>query len=95
MPDADTVWLTPLHEMLTCLERVGLIVRWQDDCSRSHRAVADSLVNAFAADAPHIAAQIGRRALEELLAAHRLWSDWLRDGRVRKIGLVAEKKHTP
>ena len=24
MPDADTVWLTPLQEMLTCLERVGL-----------------------------------------------------------------------
>src|SRR3954470_2263755 len=24
MPDADTVWLTPLAEMLACLERVGL-----------------------------------------------------------------------
>ena len=91
MPDADTVWLTPLQEMLTCLERVGLRVRWQDDCSRSHRAVADSLIDAFAADATDIAAQIGRRALEELLAAHRLWSDWLREGRVRKIAFVAEK----
>ncbi len=38
-----------------------------------------------------IAAQIGRRALEELLVAHRLWSDWLRTGRVRKIAFVAEK----
>jgi SAM-dependent methyltransferase len=92
MPDADTVWLTPLEEMLTCLERVGLTVRWQNDCSRSHRAVADSLVNAFAADAADIAAQIGRRALEELLAAHRLWSHWLREGRVRKIAFVAEKE---
>ena len=44
MPDADTVWLTPLPEMLTCLERVGLRVRWQEDYSRSHRAVADSLL---------------------------------------------------
>ena len=44
MPDADTVWLTPLQEMLTCLERVGLRVRWQEDCSQSHRAVADSLI---------------------------------------------------
>ena len=61
MPDADTVWLTPLQEMLTCLERVGLLVRWQDDCSQSHRAVADSLINAFAADATDIAAQIGRQ----------------------------------
>jgi SAM-dependent methyltransferase len=92
MPDGDTVWLTPLHEMLACLERVGLVVRWQDDSSRSHRAVADSLFDAFAADAEHIAAHIGHRGLEELLAAHRLWSDWLREGRVRKIALVAEKK---
>jgi SAM-dependent methyltransferase len=91
MPDADTVWLTPLQEMLTCLERVGLVVRWQDDCSQSHRAVADSLIDAFAADATDIAAQIGRPALEELLAAHRLWSDWLQEGRVRKIAFLAEK----
>jgi SAM-dependent methyltransferase len=95
MPDADTVWLIPLQEMLMCLQRVGLVVRWQDDCSRSHRAVADSLINAFTDDAKEIAAQIGRRALEELLAAHRLWSDWLREGRVRKVAFVAEKTETP
>jgi SAM-dependent methyltransferase len=91
MPDADTVWLTPLGEMLGCLERVGLRVRWQEDWSRSHCAVAGSLINAFAADATAIAEQIGHRALEELLAAHRLWSDWLREGRARKIAFVAEK----
>jgi hypothetical protein len=91
MPDADTVWLTPLQEMLTCLERVGLGVRWQEDCSRSHRAMVDSLIDAFTAHATEIAAQIGREALDELLAAHRLWSNWLRDGRIRKIAVVAEK----
>jgi SAM-dependent methyltransferase len=91
MPDADTVWLTPLQEMLSCLERVGLVVRWQDDCSRSHRAVADSLINAFAADAADIAEQVGRAAFEELMGAHRLWSEWLRQGRVRKVAMVAEK----
>jgi SAM-dependent methyltransferase len=91
MPDADTVWLTPLSEMLACLERVGLVVRWKEDCGQSHRAMADSLINAFAADAPNIAAQIGQRALDELLAAHRLWSAWLREGRVRKISFVTEK----
>jgi SAM-dependent methyltransferase len=91
MPDADTVWLTPLREMLACLERAGLAVRWQEDCSRSHCAVADALTKAFSADAADIAAEIGRRALEELVAAHRLWSRWLREGRVRKIALVAEK----
>ena len=91
MPDADTVWLTHLPEMLACLERVGLAVRWQDDCSRSHRVRADALIDAFAADAGDIAAQIGRRGLDELLAAHRLWSEWLREGRVRKLVFVAEK----
>ena len=91
MPDADTVWLTPLQEMLTYLERVGLVVRWQDDCSRLHREVADSLISAFTADATDIAAQIGRRALDEMLAAHRLWRDWLGKGRVRKFAFVTEK----
>jgi SAM-dependent methyltransferase len=91
MPDADTVWLTPLQEMLAYLERAGLVVRWQRDCSRAHLAVADSLITAFAGDATDIAARIGPRALDELLAAHRLWSDWLRHGRIRKIAFVAEK----
>ena len=91
MPDADTVWLTPLHEMLACLARAGLAVRWQEDCSRSHLAVADSLIDAFGADAERIAEQVGRPALVELLTAHRIWSHWLREGRVRKIAFVAEK----
>jgi SAM-dependent methyltransferase len=91
MPDADTVWLTPLAEMQTLLQRVGLIVCWQDDWSPSHRAVAESLMGTFAAQATAIAAQIGRSALDELVAAHRLWSDWLESGRVRKIAFVAEK----
>lgn len=91
MPDADTVWLAPLHEILACLEQVGLAVRWQEDWSRSHGAVADSLTDAFCGNATVIAAQIGSRALQELLAAHRLWSAWLRQGRVRKIAVVAEK----
>ena len=95
MPDADTVWLTPLPELLAGLESAGLVVRRQEDLSRSHRAVADSLIAAFTADAADIAAQIGRRALDDLLASHRLWSDWLRRGRVRKIALVAEKRETP
>ncbi|HJS97263.1 MAG TPA: methyltransferase domain-containing protein [Solirubrobacteraceae bacterium] len=92
MPDADTVWLTPLEEMHASLERAGLVVRWQEDHSRSHRAVADSLTDAFSADAAEIAAQIGRQAFDELVAAHRLWSAWLSEGRVRKIVLVAEKR---
>jgi len=90
MPDADTVWLTPLDEMRALLARAGLVVRWQEDLSGSHCAVADSLADAYAADAAAIASQIGRQALDELLTAHRLWAEWLASGRVRKIALVAD-----
>jgi SAM-dependent methyltransferase len=91
MPDADTVWLTPLEEMLRYLERAGFVVRWQADWSQSHRSVADALIAAFTAHADDIAAETGRPALDELLAAHRLWSEWLAEGRVRKFAFVTEK----
>src|SRR3954469_13565315 len=91
MPDADTVWLTPLNELNTLLERAGLVVTWQEDHSAAHRATAQALTDALAADADDIAAQIGRAALDELLAAHRLWVEWLDAGRVRKFALVAER----
>jgi SAM-dependent methyltransferase len=91
MPDADTVWPIPLTEMLSCLERAGLVTRWREDWSRSHAVMADALLSAYADDARDIAAQIGYRALDELLCAHALWRDWLREGRVRKLALVAEK----
>ena len=95
MPDADTVWLLPLPQLVSSLEEVGLRVDWMEDCSQAHREVVDSLIAAFAADRSAIVAEVGERALEELLAAHRLWSDWLREGRVRKFAAVAEKVGQP
>jgi SAM-dependent methyltransferase len=89
MPDADTVWLTPLDELATSLERAGLALVAQEDHSREHRATAQALADAFAADGADIAAQIGQRALDDLLTAHRLWVEWLDAGRVRKLALVA------
>jgi SAM-dependent methyltransferase len=91
MPDADTVWLTPLDVMHGVLERTGLAVRSETECSQEHRTTADALIAAFVADSADITAQIGRRALDELVAAHRLWSEWLGSGRVRKFAIVAEK----
>lgn len=91
MPDGDTVWLTPLDEMVASLERVGLEVVWQEEHSELHRGVADALIDAFSADAAAITAQVGGETLDGLLVSHRLWSDWLRDGRVRKFALVAER----
>ena len=94
MPAADTVWLTPLDEMHTLLARVGLAVRFEEDWSESHRDTAVALTDAYTADSTAIASRIGRRALEELLAAHRLWVEWLGSGRVRKFGLVAERRES-
>jgi uncharacterized protein YbjT (DUF2867 family) len=91
MPDADTVWLTPLREVLDCLDDAGLVIRWQEDCSQSHSAMADALHDAFVTDGAQIAAEIGHRALQDLLDAHQLWSNWLRSTRVRKLGFVTEK----
>ena len=91
MPDADTVWLTPLPEVVRLLEQSGLHVRSQVECSDTHLEMVDALIAAFEAESTAISAQVGDRALDELVAAHRLWSDWLREGRVRKFALVAEK----
>ena len=81
MPAADTVWLVPLDELLEQLERAGLAVRWQEDWSASHRATAELLADAYLAE-----------GLDELVTSHRLWSDWLAAGRVRKLALVAERR---
>jgi sarcosine/dimethylglycine N-methyltransferase len=91
MPDADTVWLAPLPEVVDLLAQAGFEVTWVEECTSSHRAVVDSLVSAFAAEREAVAAQLGPRAVDELLTAHRLWSDWLGTGRVRKFALVAGK----
>jgi sarcosine/dimethylglycine N-methyltransferase len=91
MPDADTVWLVPLPDLLPALERNGFRVRWTEERSDPHREMVDSLIVAYASDRSAIAAEVGDQAVDELLAAHLLWSDWLRTGRVRKFAIVAER----
>jgi SAM-dependent methyltransferase len=94
MPAADTVWLTPLDEMHALLAHAGLAVRWEENWSDSHGDVAAALTDAYTADSAAIASRLGLRALEELLAGHRLWVEWLAAGRVRKFALVAERPAT-
>ena len=80
MPDADTVWLVPLAELRSSLERVGLRVRWQQECSRvppGDGRGAPRRSSPSGRPSPRLS---GSRALEELVAAHRLWSDWLAEG---------------
>ena len=91
MPSPETVRLATLDELATSLARAGLAITWQRDVSGAHRATAQALADAYAADAEEIAAQVGRRALDDLLAAHRLWVEWIAAGRVRKLALVAER----
>lgn len=91
MPDSDTVWLVPLPELVESLEEAGFRMRSTEECSGSHREMVDALTEAYAADRAAIAAEVGESALDELLAAHRLWGDWLGAGRVRKFAAVAEK----
>jgi sarcosine/dimethylglycine N-methyltransferase len=79
MPNSGTVNLIPLDELTASLERAGLAVTWLADHSRAHRATAQALARAYAAE-----------QIDELLASHRLWVDWLDAGRVRKFALVAE-----
>lgn len=92
MPDADTVTLVQRAELTAAMRAAGLAVTWQDDHTAAHRATAEALLRSFEEDAERIARGIGTRALDELLAAHRLWCDWLGSGRVRKRVLVAERR---
>jgi SAM-dependent methyltransferase len=94
MPDADTVWLTPLDEMVALLDSTGFTVTWQLEVSEAHSANAASLIKAFTEDRDAIAAVIGGEASDELIAGHQLWREWLDDGRVRKFALVAERTAT-
>jgi SAM-dependent methyltransferase len=92
MPAADTIWPIELAELTGVLRDVGLTVTWRQEHSSSHHAIATALLRCYRADAPQIADQIGKQATADLIAAHRLWSDWLGSGRVRKFAMVAEKQ---
>jgi len=91
MPAAHTVWPVPLTELVSGLSGVGLEVRWIRECSRSHRLVAASLIDAFLAERSAIESELGDGALDDLLTSHRRWRDWMTTGRVRKFAVVAVK----
>jgi ubiquinone/menaquinone biosynthesis C-methylase UbiE len=91
MPGADTVWLIELAELTGVLGQAGLTVAWQQEYSSAHYSAATALLDCYLAHSREIAGQIGKRATEELITAHGLWSDWLGSGRVRKFAMVAQK----
>lgn len=91
MPGADTVWLVPVGDLLRMLAAAGLHVRRVQDCTRSHRSVADALVDALLAERPAIATELDAGTVDDLVATHRLWSAWMATRRVRKLAIVTEK----
>lgn len=91
MPASETVWPIPLEELLAELSSAGMRVRWLAESTDAHLATVEGLVSAYTAAAAEIAAVGGTLAVDDLLASHRLWSRWLRAGRIRKFGIVAEK----
>ena len=92
MPGADAVWLIELAELTGVLRGAGLSVIWRQEYSSSHNAIATALHRRYRADSSQIADQIGTQATAELITAHRLWSDLLGSGRVRKFAMEAEKQ---
>jgi ubiquinone/menaquinone biosynthesis C-methylase UbiE len=92
MPGADTVWPIQLAELTGVLHDAGLTVTWRLEYTSSHQATAAALLRSYRADSLQIAAQIGTRATADLITSHRLWSDWLGNGRVRKFAIIAEKQ---
>ena len=90
MPGADTVWPIQLAELTDVLGAAGLTVTWRREDSAAHQATAAALLRCYQADSLQIAAEIGTQATADLIASHRLWSDWLGCGRVRKFAMVAE-----
>ena len=91
MPGSDTVWLTPIETLVADLERSGLRVTWCTELTASHLATVDALVRAYAAVAQAFVPATGEATVTGILTAHRTWGRWLREGRVRKFAVVAEK----
>jgi SAM-dependent methyltransferase len=90
MPGADTVWPVPRPELVSMLAAVGLDVRRTVDCTRAHRLAADALADAFEADRAAVSAELGEEVVDRLVTSHRLWSDWMATGRIRKVAGVAQ-----
>ncbi len=88
MPDADTVHLIEEEELMTILSDAGLQALSCRDATADRRATAHALWQAYRADAARIAGSLGRRATDDLIAAHRLWVSWMSTGRVRDLEIV-------
>jgi len=91
MPAADTVWPVRWRELAALLDENGLRVRWRREVTREHAETVDALIAAFESHRTAIAEVVGEPVIDELLVSHRIWSRWLRGGRIHKVALVARR----
>lgn len=91
MPAEETVWPVTMDELARHLESVGMHVDSLRECTDDHRAAVDGLLSAYRGLAVEIRAAGGHEVLDDVLTSHRLWSEWFREGRIRKFAVVAER----
>ncbi len=92
MPESDTVWVMPLPDLICELRGVGLRVSWLTETSATRRSIIDALIAAYTTARSEVPGSAGRETVERLLRAHRVWSRWVRTGRIRTFALVAEQR---
>ena len=80
----------PLADLDDRLEQAARRVLWRQECTEAHRTLVEALVLRIGAVAGDFGA--GDTSLHELLTAHRIWSHWLHEGRVRKFAFVTESR---
>jgi SAM-dependent methyltransferase len=90
VPAGDAIWLIGEAEFVALARAAGFRVRWLEDQTAAHAAVAGRLATAFGDDRGTISVEVGA-AGDEIAVAHARWAHWLSNGRVRKLALVLER----
>lgn len=92
MPAADTVWPIRWPQLEKLLDAAGFDLLDCRDETAHHVEIVDALTTQFTAHRGGIAAATGDRFIDDLVAAHRLWSHWMHAGRIRKLAVTARRR---
>lgn len=91
MAGGQELWLETESTLMRLLRHCGFECCSVWDLSAAHAAVAGRLARSFACHSAIVAAEMGQGFLDNAVAAHHLWEEWLRSGRAQKLALVAER----
>ena len=95
MPGSDTVWPVTLPALGSALDHAGLRTVWQEDWTSGHADTARALAACYADLLVTVPPGPDREAVATLVDSHRIWEEWLRAGRIRKLAVVAERVTQP